>query len=84
MSFAMEQFIHLTPTELALGFAASCIEGASRRLGVPCQEVAQRMARINMVEDYILPFYEELHSQSREHVTDHIIEYLINKERGSA
>lgn len=76
----MERLIHLTPTELELGFAASCIEGVARRLGVPCQEVAKRMARINMVEDYILPFYEELHSQSREHATDHIIEYLTNKE----
>lgn len=77
----MEQFIRLTPMELELGFAASCIEGAARRMGLSQREVAQRMARVNMVEDYILPFYEELHSQSREHATDHVVEYLIHKER---
>lgn len=72
--------IQLTRTEIELGFAASCIEGAARRLGKPYQEIVARMKRVGMIDGYILPFYDVLHTESREHVTDNIIECLNNWE----
>lgn len=76
----MENLIELSHTELVLAFAASCIEGAARRLRVPYQEVFARMKRVGMIENYILPCYEVLHTESREHVTDNMVECLITWE----
>lgn len=76
----MENLIELSRTELVLGFAASCIEGAARRLGIPYQEVYARMKRVGLIDRYILPYYDMLHTMSRENVTDDIIECLIRWE----
>ena len=51
-----------------------------RRLGKSYQEVYQRMEKVRMIDDYIIPCYDALHTQSRERVTDDMIEYLNNKE----
>ncbi len=51
-----------------------------RRLGKSYQEVYQRMKKVRMIDDYIIPCYDALHTQSRERVTDDMIEYLNNKE----
>lgn len=72
----LKNLIELSQTELVLAFAVSCIEGTARRLGVPYQEVFARMKRVGMIENYIVPFYDVLHTESREHVTDNMIECL--------
>jgi hypothetical protein len=72
----MKQLIELSHTELLLSFAASCVEGAARRLGVGYREVFDRMARVNLIEGYILPYYDVLHLESREHLIDNVIECL--------
>lgn len=76
----MKNLIELSHTELILSFVASCIEGVARRLGIPYQEVFARMKRVNMIENYILPYYDILHTESREHVTDNMVEYLTTWE----
>ena len=38
------------------------------------------MKKVRMIDDYIIPCYDALHTQSRECVTDDMIEYLNNKE----
>ncbi len=38
------------------------------------------MKKVRMIDDYIIPCYDALHTQSRERVTDDMIEYLNNKE----
>jgi len=54
-------------------FMASCIESVAKRLQQPVDEVYRRMARVNLIDDYIIPCYEVLHSESRENVTQDII-----------
>ena len=54
-------------------FTASCIESVANRLQQPADEVYRRMARVNLIDDYIIPCYEVLHSESRENVTKDII-----------
>ena len=44
------------------------------------QEVFARMKRVGMIENYILPYYDTLHTESREHVTDNMVECLITWE----
>jgi len=58
-------------------FAASCIESAARECGVAADVMYDRMARIHLVEDYILPCYDVLHSESRKNVTADIIKTMI-------
>lgn len=57
-------------------FAASCIESVAAALQQPAAEVYQRMKRVNLIDEYILPCYEVLHSESRESVTKDIIKTL--------
>lgn len=77
----LERQIRLPLGELKLAFAASCVEGLARRLGVPYTEVYERMSRTGVIENYILPFYDTLHTESREYLLDDILEYINNKER---
>ena len=83
----MKNLIELSHTELILSFAASCIEGVARKLGIPYQEVFARMKRVGMIENYILPYYDTLHTESREHwiqwrehATYNMVECLITWE----
>ena len=76
----MDKLIELSHTEIVLAFATFCIESTARRLGKSYQEVYQRMKKVRMIDDYIIPCYDALHTQSRERVTDDMIEYLNNKE----
>lgn len=66
----------LTPTELQLAFVASCIEGAAARLHLPVAEVYQRMKKVGLIENYLMECYDTLHTQSREVVTDDVVESL--------
>ncbi|MBR6287499.1 MAG: DUF3791 domain-containing protein [Bacteroidaceae bacterium] len=54
-------------------FASSCIESVARELGMAPNEVYERMSRIKLIEEYILPCYDVLHSESRKNVTEDII-----------
>lgn len=76
----MENLIELSHTEVTLAFVASCIESTARRLGKSYQEVFTRMKRVGMIENYILPCYDVLHTESREHVADNMIECLTTWE----
>ena len=49
-------------------------------LGVDYSEVYRRMEKVGMIENYILPNYEPLHSESREVLAERLIECLQNWE----
>lgn len=76
----MENLTELSHTEVTLVFVASCIESTARRLGKSYQEIYARMKRVGMIENYILPYYDVLHTESREYVTDNMIECLTTWE----
>ena len=63
-----------SPTENRTIFAASCVESVAVALNQPATEVYQRMKRVNLIDGYIFPCYEVLHSESRENVTQDIIQ----------
>lgn len=79
----LEKQIRLPLDELKLAFAASCVEGLARRLALPYTEVYERMSRTGVIANYILPFYDTLHTESREYLLDDILEYMKNKERSA-
>lgn len=78
----LEKQIRLPLDELKLAFAASCVEGLARRLDMTYSDVYERMSRTGVIEDYILPFYDTLHTESRDYLLDDVLEYMDNKEVG--
>lgn len=76
----MSTLIQLTDQEILMGFVASCIEDVAERLGVDYTVIYGRMAAVGMIENYIIPHYNVLHTESRENVTSGLIETLIRWE----
>ncbi|MBO5233162.1 MAG: DUF3791 domain-containing protein [Prevotella sp.] len=76
----MERVVELSSDEIKMAFVASCIEGAARKMGVSYREAYERMNNVGMIDDYLLGCYDALHTESREYVTEDVIECLLNKE----
>ena len=66
--------------ELRNIFASSCVEAVARKLQLSSGEAYRRMKRVELFPDLIYPCYEALHSQSREVVTEDIIQALQIRE----
>jgi hypothetical protein len=76
----MQKFIELNQTQIILSFAASCIEGVARRLGIEYREAYSRLKNAEIIDKYIIEYYDVLHLESRTHVIDNVIECLNNRE----
>ena len=76
----MEQIVEIPKTQVIMAFVATCIEATARILNIDYKEVYRRMKRVELIERYILPNYELLHSESRENVAAGIAECLKNWE----
>lgn len=72
----MEQLVEIPRAQVILAFVATCIESTARLLNTTYQEVYNRMKRVGMIEGYIIPHYEALHTESRENVANGMIECL--------
>lgn len=60
--------------------AVAAIENAALKLGVDSSDLFIRLQKYGIVKDGLLAFYEELHTQSLDWVTDFVIESLRNRE----
>ena len=64
-----------------LEFAILCIENIAAKLGVSAEKVYDALTeKSDILNDYIIPEYEILHTQGKEYIVDDIIEVM--KERG--
>ena len=64
-----------------LEFAIFCIENIAAKLGVSAEKVYDALTeKSDILNDYIIPEYEILHTQGKEYIVDDIIE--VKKERG--
>lgn len=64
-----------------LEFAIFCIENIAAKLGVSAEKVNDALTeKSDILNDYIIPEYEILHTQGKEYIVDDIIEVM--KERG--
>lgn len=66
----------ISRTQIILAFVSTCIEATARKLGVPYSEVFHRMKRLGMIEKYIYPNYETLHTKSRDNIALDMIECM--------
>jgi REP element-mobilizing transposase RayT len=76
----MNNIIEIPKTQVVMAFVATCIETTARLLNVSYKEVYQRMKKVGIIENYIIPHYEALHSESRENIAEGIVECLNNWE----
>ena len=67
--------------ELRNIFASSCVEAVARRLQTPATDMYRRMKQVELFRDLIYPCYDSLHTQSREIVTEDVIEALKVREQ---
>ncbi len=79
----MEKYLEPSKDEIVMSFVASCIESVADQLGVGYREVFERMDRVGMIDTYIYPFYEQLHTESRENLTASLIDTLLRWENES-
>ena len=64
-----------------LEFAVFCIENVAAKLGVDAERVYRTFTgKSNILNGYIVPEYEVLHTQSREYIIDDLLDVM--KERG--
>lgn len=64
-----------------LEFAIFCIENVASRLHIDAQNVYVALSeQTNILNDYIIPEYEVLHTQSKDYIVDDIIDVM--HERG--
>ena len=64
-----------------LEFAVFCIENVATKLNVTAERVSKAVAEnSNILNGYIIPGYEVLHSQGRDYIVNDIIEVI--RERG--
>ena len=75
-----EKYLTLSKDEIQMGFIASCVESVADRLGVNYLTIFERMEKVGLIDKYIYPCYEALHSESRENLTQNLIETLTNWE----
>ncbi len=76
----MEKLRKISKEQVIMAFVATCIETTARRLDTDYNEIYQRMERVGMIDNFIVPNYEPLHSESREVLADRLIECLNNWE----
>ncbi len=76
----MEQQIKISKEQIIMAFVATCIETTARFLNVSYKDVYLRMEKVGMIDNYIIPNYEPLHSESREVLAERLVECLNNWE----
>ena len=76
----MEGIRKIAKEQVIMAFVATCIEVVARLTNTDYRQIYQRMNRVGMIDNYILPNYEPLHSESREILAERLIECLKNWE----
>ena len=77
----MDKYLEPSKDEIIMAFVASCIESVANKLGVGYREVFERMDKVEMIDRYIYPCYEQLHTESRKNLTESLVETLLRWEK---
>lgn len=74
-----KNFIEISPitTSEQLEFAIFCIENLARQLGVDAAVVYDALTKkSSILNSYIVPEYEMLHTQSKEYILNDILDFM--------
>ena len=72
-----EGYPYPTEQERIVTFVSSCIESVAERLECKASDIYRRMDRVGLIHNYIIPYYDTIHTESRENVTADIIDTLV-------
>ena len=72
----MDKWNQLSEEEIKMGFVASCVESAAERVGCSYEEMLDRMDNVGLIDNYIYPHYDALHTEDRNNLTDNVIDTL--------
>ena len=75
------QMVEIPQEQVVMAFVATCIEATARIMGKSYREVYERMKRINLIDKYIYPCYNVLHTESRENLVEDLQKCMANWER---
>ena len=70
----------MTTDDKKMEFAVFCIESVAEETNRPAPEIYDRMYRLNLLEEYIFPFYDTLHTQSRQYIVSELLEAMLVRE----
>ena len=76
----MKNVVEISRTQVIMTFVATCVETTARMLNTSYKEVYQRMKRVGLIERFIRPHSETLHTESRENLAGVLVECLNNWE----
>ena len=67
-------------TKEQMFFAVFCIENVARQLNLTGDAVYKMLVEDSgILDEYIISYYDTLHTQGKEYITDDIIEYMREK-----
>ncbi len=77
----MGKYMEPSKDEIVMAFVASCIESVADKMNLGYREIFERMDKVGMIDSYIYPCYEQLHTESRENLTLSLIDTLNRWEK---
>ena len=67
-------------TKKELDFAIFCIENVAEYLGLKSDEIYKLLTeKTDILDNYIIPCYDALHTQGKEYLVEDIVEYMREK-----
>lgn len=67
--------------EIVMQFAANCVQWAADAEHCDYKDMFNRMDKVGLIEKYIMGCYDALHTESRQNITQDILETLSIWER---
>ena len=76
----LPELMDVPKEQIVMAFVATCIEATARTQGKSYREVFDRMNRLGVIDNYIYPCYEVLHTESRENIVADLLGCMDNWE----
>lgn len=57
-------------------FSVFCVENVAERLGVPGGDAYRKLVQGNIINGYIIPYFDVLHTQGKRYVTDELVRLM--------
>lgn len=57
-------------------FAIFCVENIAQRLGIPGGEAYRKLMQGDIINGYVVPFYDVLHTQGKRYITDELVRLM--------
>ena len=70
----------MTLEDKKLEFLIYCIESTASTLKINGRDVFNELDNIGAIDNYIMPYYDTLHTQGKSYIVDSILEYIYYRD----